>query len=164
MTLLYKYRLKWIFKKRNYKIHKTVKFNHTLKIGNLSELVIHKNTNIYSNVTFRNNGKLFIGKHCIISEGAYFITKSYNINSIDKLPYGINNKDSSIIINDYCWIGANVTILPNVIIGSGAVIGASSVVRENVKALEIVIGNPALSIGSRNTNNYYLALNKMDVK
>jgi acetyltransferase-like isoleucine patch superfamily enzyme len=41
------------------------------------------------------------------------------------------------------WIGFEATILPGVIIGEGAVIGARSVVRENVPPFTVVAGNPA---------------------
>lgn len=41
------------------------------------------------------------------------------------------------------WIGAGATILPGVIIGDNAVVGAASVVTKNVPADTIVAGNPA---------------------
>ncbi|WP_284438687.1 CatB-related O-acetyltransferase [Herbiconiux aconitum] len=50
------------------------------------------------------------------------------------------------------WIGANVTILPGCRrIGVGAVVGAGSVVTKDVDDFQIVVGNPARSIGSRLT-------------
>ena len=49
------------------------------------------------------------------------------------------------------WIGANVTILNGVTIGEGAIVGAGSVIREDVPAWSIVAGNPATIIG---TNKY----------
>ncbi len=42
-----------------------------------------------------------------------------------------------------CWIGDNVTILPGVEIGDGAIVGAGSVVTKSVPAYAIVVGNPA---------------------
>lgn len=41
------------------------------------------------------------------------------------------------------WIGAGATILPGVIIGENAVVGAGSVVTNNVEPNTIVAGNPA---------------------
>lgn len=41
------------------------------------------------------------------------------------------------------WIGFEATILPGVIIGEGAVIGARSVVTENVPPFTVVAGNPS---------------------
>ena len=65
---------------------------------------------------------------------------------------GINfifNKDWSsvksrpITIEDKVWIGFGCTILNGVTIGEGAIVGANSVVRENVEPWTIVAGNPA---------------------
>lgn len=47
-------------------------------------------------------------------------------------------------------IGANSTILPGVTIGIGALVGAGSVVTNDVPPGEIVAGNPARRIGHRN--------------
>jgi virginiamycin A acetyltransferase len=41
------------------------------------------------------------------------------------------------------WIGDNVTILPDVEIGNGAIVGAGSVVTRSVPPYAIVVGNPA---------------------
>jgi len=43
-------------------------------------------------------------------------------------------------------IGANATILPNIIIGEGAKIGAGSVVTKGVEANAVMVGNPARRI------------------
>jgi acetyltransferase-like isoleucine patch superfamily enzyme len=48
-----------------------------------------------------------------------------------------------VIIGDDVWIAGQVIILPGVTIGDQAIIGAGSVVRENVPARTIVMGNPA---------------------
>ena len=47
------------------------------------------------------------------------------------------------------WIGQNVTILPGVHIGDGAIIGANSVVGSDVEPYRIVAGNPAKVIRKR---------------
>lgn len=53
---------------------------------------------------------------------------------------------SPIMIKSNSWIGANCIVLPNVIIGEGAVVEAGSVVSENVDAYSLVAGNPAKCI------------------
>ncbi|MBO6218574.1 MAG: chloramphenicol acetyltransferase, partial [Treponema sp.] len=47
------------------------------------------------------------------------------------------------------WIGQNVTILPGVHIGDGVIIGANSVVGNNVEPYTIIAGNPAKEIRKR---------------
>jgi len=48
-----------------------------------------------------------------------------------------------ISIGDDTWIGANAMILKGVSIGSGAIVGAGSVVTHDVPADSVVAGNPA---------------------
>jgi len=47
-----------------------------------------------------------------------------------------------IVIGDNCWIGADVTILPGVTIGSNTIIGAKSVVTKDIPDHVIALGNP----------------------
>lgn len=57
---------------------------------------------------------------------------------------------TSLTIGDDVWIGARVTILAkNITIGTGAVIGAGSVVVKSVPDYAIVVGNPAKIIKYR---------------
>ena len=48
-----------------------------------------------------------------------------------------------IVIQDKAWIGFDAVILKGVTIGEGAVVGAKSVVREDVEPWTVVVGNPA---------------------
>ena len=59
-------------------------------------------------------------------------------------------KSSPIIICDKAWIGMNCTILNGVTVGEGAIVGACSVVRENVEPWTVVAGNPAKVIRKLN--------------
>jgi acetyltransferase-like isoleucine patch superfamily enzyme len=52
-----------------------------------------------------------------------------------------------VVIEDDAWIGFNSTILKGVTIGRGAVVGACSVVIEDVAPYEVVAGNPARVVG-----------------
>ena len=58
-----------------------------------------------------------------------------------------------MIIGNDVWIGARVIILPGVNVGTGAIIGAGSVVTKDVLPNSIVAGNPAKSIGIRYIKN-----------
>jgi acetyltransferase-like isoleucine patch superfamily enzyme len=48
-----------------------------------------------------------------------------------------------VIIEDDVWIGTRAVILPGVRIGYGSVIGAGSIVTEDVPPLTVVAGAPA---------------------
>jgi acetyltransferase-like isoleucine patch superfamily enzyme len=47
-----------------------------------------------------------------------------------------------IFIEDDCWIGANVVILPGVRIGTGSTIGAGSIVTKDIPPFSVAIGAP----------------------
>ena len=58
--------------------------------------------------------------------------------TIEQLPF----KGDTVIGNDV-WIGQNVTIMPGVKIGDGAIIAANSTVVKSVEPYSIYGGNPA---------------------
>lgn len=45
-------------------------------------------------------------------------------------------------IEDDCWIGGNVIILPGVTIGQGSTIGAGSVVTKDIPPFSVAVGAP----------------------
>ena len=53
------------------------------------------------------------------------------------------------MVGNDVWIGQNVTVLPGVHIGDGAIVGANSVVSKDVPPYHIVGGNPAKIIRKR---------------
>lgn len=55
-------------------------------------------------------------------------------------------KSKPIIVEDNVWIGFDSVILSGVTIGEGAIVGARSVVRQNVEPWTVVAGNPAIVI------------------
>ncbi|WP_172136140.1 DapH/DapD/GlmU-related protein [Adlercreutzia sp. ZJ473] len=47
-----------------------------------------------------------------------------------------------VAIEDNCWIGENVVVLPGVRIGYNSIIGAGSVVNKDIPPCSIAVGNP----------------------
>lgn len=60
---------------------------------------------------------------------------------------------SAVVIEDDVWIGAHVTVLKGIRVGSGAVVGAGAVVTRDVPTGAIVAGIPAKVIGYRHLRN-----------
>ena len=54
-----------------------------------------------------------------------------------------------IVIEDYAWIGVNVTVLPGVKVGRGSVVAAGAVLAKSVPPYAVVGGNPAREIKRR---------------
>lgn len=63
-------------------------------------------------------------------------------------PQELTNKGDTIVGNDV-WMGQNVTVLPGVRIGDGAIIGANSVVASDIPPYTIAAGNPCRVIRPR---------------
>lgn len=72
----------------------------------------------------------------------------------DAIPYGTHITRKQVIIDDYVWLGQDVTISGNVHIGEGAIVALGSVVVKDVPAYAIVGGNPAKVIKYRNIEQF----------
>ena len=107
----------------------------------------------------------FIGKFCAIAKGIEFVMNGANhrMCSVTTYPFNIMGggweqftpaledlplKGDTVIGNDV-WIGQNVTVMPGVHIGDGAIIAANSVVAKDVPAYCIAGGNPCKIIKKR---------------
>lgn len=110
--------------------------------------------NTYPNLGFQStsNGEelVIIGRNVSIAPNVVMIPDSNANNGhiINQIPY-VNKtltKKGKIIVEDEVWIGANVTILPGVTIGTCSIIGAGSVVTKNVDPYSIYVGIPARKI------------------
>ena len=112
----------------------------------------------------------YIGDHSRIWSGekvviGNFVQVSHNVNIIDTTAHEmdaqlraeryvdlINNGPwknkgsvvtSPVMIGDYAWLSFNVSILRGVVIGEGAIIGANSVVTNDIPPYTLAVGNPA---------------------
>lgn len=57
--------------------------------------------------------------------------------------------EADVVIGDDVWLGTRVTVLPGVRIGDGAIIGAHSVVRDDIPAMAVAVGSPARVVSDR---------------
>lgn len=70
------------------------------------------------------------------------------------IPYGSSYVSKQVIIDDFVWLGSDVTISGNVHIGEGAIIAIGSVVVKDVPPYAIVGGNPAKIIKYRDIEHF----------
>ena len=116
-----------------------------------SKIVIGDKFTCNSNVMInsRGCGEIIIGNNVLI--GPNVVLRSNN-HIFKKLQIPIIEQGMTkgkIVIEDDVWIGSNVVILPNIIIGKGAIVAAGAVVTSNVEPNSIVGGVPANRISSR---------------
>lgn len=94
------------------------------------QIVAHSEITIEDDVMFASNVHINDGFHGFGNANEPF--KYQQISNI-----------SPIIIRNGCWIGQNVVVMPGVTIGEYAIIGANSVVNQNVPPRSIAVGSPA---------------------
>lgn len=120
-----------------------VKFPFHVKIGHGT--VINKNSLLDGR-----GGYIYIGDNVDIAQNIRIWTCEHDINDKNHGP-----KIGDVYIDDYVWIASNVTILPGVHIGKGAVVATGAVVTKNVGDFEVVGGIPAKKIGERKNECLY---------
>ncbi|MBU1195108.1 MAG: acyltransferase [Proteobacteria bacterium] len=94
-------------------------------------------------------GGVKIGKNVIMGQRVSFHSENHNFNNVN-LPIreqGVTRK--GIVIEDDCWVGANVLFLDGAHICSGSVIAAGSVVRDYIPKNSVIAGVPAKVIAQR---------------
>jgi len=94
-------------------------------------------------------GGVVIKDHAWISEEVMIFTHDHIVNT-RQFKKSQGTKASPLVIEEDSWVGARSIILPNVQrIGKGAIIGAGSIVTQDVDDYLIVAGNPVKVIGRR---------------
>ncbi len=88
-------------------------------------------------------GPVTIGNQVIIAQNVVISGLNHNYEDANRAIQAQGVRTAPIIIEDDCWIGANVVITAGTIIGKHCVIAAGAVVTNNVPAFSIAAGNPA---------------------
>lgn len=102
---------------------------------------IENDVKIGNNVTIKNNVQLWDG---ITIEDNVFIGANTTFTN-DKYPRSKQYPDEFLttVVKKGATLGANSTILPGLVIGENAMVGAGSVVTKDVPDNAVVCGNPA---------------------
>ncbi|HXD16111.1 MAG TPA: DapH/DapD/GlmU-related protein [Vicinamibacterales bacterium] len=120
-------------------IRESNRIGDNVSIGTLS--VVEHHVDIGNNV--RIHTQVFIPEFSVLEDGCWIGPNVVLTNA--KYPLSPGVKDSLVgpVIRRNAKIGANATLLPGVVIGEGALVGAGAVVVRDVPPGAVVVGNPA---------------------
>jgi len=166
-------------KAKNFLINKYIKKNNIFWNTNIANGTTLNKVQVKENVSFAKNASInnsIIGRYTSVGRNTKIthadigsfcsISWDITINAIEH-PYDrltmhafpylpslgfVNERESfykKVIIKNDVWIGTNVTIMPGIKIGNGAIIGAGAVVTKDISDYEIVGGVPAKHIKFR---------------
>lgn len=102
---------------------------------------IGANCFINMGVYFDLSGKLTIGDNVHFGHGVTIVTTEHAMGGAEERCGPPSAR--SVDIGSGAWIGANVTVLPGVVIGTGSVVAAGAVVTKSVPDNVLVGGTPA---------------------
>ncbi len=89
-------------------------------------------------------GRVTIGEHANVSYRSHICAGTHDFNDPALPPV-----KPPVTLEARAWVGTESFIGPGVTVGSGAIVGARAVVVKSVRPLDIVVGNPARSVGTR---------------
>ena len=124
--------------------------------GRLANLSIGLESFVGRGTHFALHGRIEIGEKVVINRGVTILTASHSLEDADWRMYV-----RRVRIEDYAWVATGAMLLPGVSIGRGAVVAAGAVVRCDVPAYAIAVGNPAVCAAKCRTQalNYSPARN-----
>ncbi len=105
-------------------------------------VTIKSGVQLWDGITLEDD--VFVGPNATFTNDPFPRSKQYP----EKFPRTIIRKGASI--------GANATILPGVIIGQYAMVGADTVVTKDVPPFAVVVGNPARITGYVQADSHYM--------
>lgn len=123
-------------------------------MGDPSRFYIATTSHLKSGTYIEASGGVRIGEYFHPGRGLTVFSANHNYEDATHIPYDEVVLEQPVIIGDFVWCGANVTILPGVTIGEGAILAAGSIVTKDVPPLAVVGGNPARVIKYRQADQF----------
>lgn len=126
-----------------------ISLSEDFNVFNSKNIIIEDNVFIGRQAYIDAIGNIKISKGSMIGPKITMISANhyYKGDDLRAIPYDNRYIKKSITIEENVWLGANVSILPGVTVGSGAIVGMSSVVTKDIPPFAIAVGNPAKVIG-----------------
>lgn len=108
------------------------------------KLYIGDGSYICNRVSLLVGAEIEIGHDCLIASDVCIVSENHQTDPESTIPYGKQKLNyAPVRIGSNVWIGEKAMILPGVKIGKASIIGAGSVVTEDIPEYAIAAGNPA---------------------
>lgn len=119
--------------------------------GGNGDIIIGPYTTINSGCVFYSGNGIKIGQSVAVAANCTFapVNHEYRSRDIPIREQGFKSSKGGILIEDDVWIGANCVILDGATLRRGCVIGAASVIRDEIPPYSVVAGNPWRIISDR---------------
>lgn len=131
-----------------YRCGKLTTFNRKVKFGDGALVQIGDYSGVGANVDMPHD--IIIGSHVMIGRQTHIFAANH---TFDRKDIPMNNQltvhRKQTVIEDDCWIGLRVILLPGRTIKKGSIIGAGAVVTKDFMEYSIIGGNPAKLIRMR---------------
>ncbi len=134
----------WILRLFGARVGRGVVIKPSVRVKYPWKLEVGDHVWIGESVWIDNLGKVTIGDHCCLSQGAYLLcgNHDYRRKSFDLIV-------GPVTLEEGVWIGAKAIVAPSVTCHSHAVLTAGSVATQSLEAYGIYQGNPAQKIRIR---------------
>lgn len=129
------------------KVGKSVHIYPKVKIWAPWNLDFRDECGVANGAILYSQGKITIGKRTVISQGSHLVAGTH-----DYTKMGFPLITMPINIGDYVWVAAESFIHPGITIGTGAVIGARSVVTKDMPEWMVCAGHPCKPLKERILN------------
>lgn len=127
---------------------------------------VHFGKNIYCNfgVTMVDDTHIYIGDYTMLAPKVVIATAGHPI--LPELRGQAYQYNAPVHIGKNCWLGAGVIVLPGVTVGNNVVIGAGSVVTNDLPDNVVAVGNPCRVLREINEHDreYYFKNRKIPAK
>jgi putative colanic acid biosynthesis acetyltransferase WcaF len=135
----------WLLRLFGAKLGSNVRVDSTASIFAPWQLQIGADSSVGYDVVLYNLGAIYIGDRVTISQRAHLCAGTHEYTD-PRMPL----LKSPITVDDEAWVCADAFVGPNVHIGRRAVVGARAVVVRDVPESDVVVGNPAVRVKTRN--------------
>lgn len=128
--------------------------NGGLSVGHPENLKMDATSHFKSDTYVECAGGVTIGRYFHTGRGLTIFSSNHIYENDNFIPYDKVSDLKPVVIEDFVWCGANVTIMPGVTIGEGAVIGAGSVVVKDIPKYAVAVGNPCKVVKYRDVDKF----------